>query len=283
MPHSHKPQENWFFTQDGTDFLPAKGALGYWLPGTLNGSAVASLLALVLEQRHGEPGLVPVRFSVDLLGMARAEPLQVDSHVIKSGGRLRLAEATIHQNGTLIARASIQFLRETHAPTNPTWQSPPWGAPHPDMLAATKRRGSWELRPIPADHARVDRTLSVAADPAHGNPPVLGALSPLENRQTWLFVDRQIVAGVAHTPFTRLALAGDFASPLAHSSEAGIDYVNSDFTIYAHRMPVGEWLGFEHVGHSATRGVAIGECWVHDLDGPVATINVSALAQLKRG
>ncbi len=283
MPHKDTPQPHCFFTQRDTDYLPAKGSLGYWLPGTLNGSAVASLLALVLEQRHGEPGLVPVRFSVDLLGMARAEPLEVESRVIKSGGRLRLAEAEIRQHGALIARASVQFLRETHAPTNPTWQSPPWGAPHPDTLANTKRRGSWELRPIPPEHSRVERSLSVKADPAHGNPPVLGALSPLENRQTWLFVDRQIVDGVAHTPFTRLAMAGDFASPLAHSSEAGIDYVNSDFTIYAHRMPVGEWLGFEHVGHSATQGVAIGECWVHDLEGPVATINVSALAQLKRG
>ena len=143
-------------------------------------------------------------------------------------------------------------------------------------------RGPWEMRPVPAAHARQHRIAPPGADAARGNPPVLGPLDGVADRQTWLRIGREVVAGVPHTPFTRLAMAGDFASPLAHSSEVGIDYVNTDFTIYIHRLPVDEWLGFELAGHSAHRGIAVGECWLHDVEGPIGTINLSAIAQTRK-
>ncbi|MEI6642664.1 MAG: thioesterase family protein [Novosphingobium sp.] len=272
-----------FFVVEADRYVPTRHSRGYWMPGSLNGAAVASLLAAVLEQRHVEPGWIPVRFVVDLLGMARDEPLEVSTRVVKSGGRLRLVEGEIVQGGQLVARASLQSLRETEAPANPTWQSAPWSAPHPETVAAASWSPAFEIRPLPPEAARVTRAPLPPGDAAQSNMPVLGPLAPIANRQTWLTVRRTVIAGTPHTPFTRLATAADFASPFSHSSETGIDYVNTDFTIYLHRLPVGEWLGFEMVGHSARAGIGIGECWVHDEAGPLGTINVSALAQTRRG
>lgn len=275
-------QEGLFTVADGR-FVPTRFSRGYWLPGTLHGSAVAGLIAAVLEQRHLEPGWVPVRLMVDFLGMARDEPIEVATRVIKSGGRLRLLEGEIVQAGNPVARATLQALRETEAPPGPTWQSSPWTAPHPDMVATVPWGHLFEIRPLPANVARVARTAPALGNGVQSNEAVLGPLSPVANRQTWLAVNRTVITGTALTPFSQMAMAADFASPFSHSSETGIDYVNTDFTAYIHRLPVGTWLGFELVGHSARAGIGIGECWVHDETGPVGTINLSALAQARRG
>lgn len=270
------------YTRDGALYLPTRHSMGYWVDNTLNGSAVASLMALVLEQRYAAPGFVPARYIVDLLGMAHAEPIAVETEILREGGRLKLVEARIIQRGQLMARASLQLLRATEAPLNPTWQSPPWNAPHPETLPSSPHHGPWDLRPIPAAMARTKRTAPEGVVAGASNVDVLAALAPVPARQTWLKINRMIVDGVPHTPFTRLAMAGDFSSPIVHSSEAGIDYVNTDFSIYIHRPLVDEWIGYEQVGHTSADGLAIGECWIHDLAGPLGTINLSALAQKRR-
>ena len=66
----------------------------------------------------------------------------------------------------------------------------------------------------------------------------------------------------------RVAVAADFASPFANAGDQGLGYINSDVTLYLHRLPVKEWIGFEVVNHRATDGVAIGECWLYDERGP---------------
>jgi acyl-CoA thioesterase len=81
------------------------------------------------------------------------------------------------------------------------------------------------------------------------------------------------------TPFARAAVASDFASPLSHSGSGGLAYINSDVTLYLHRAPVGDWLGFEKRDHQATLGVAIGECRLYDVKGQIGLIACAALGQ----
>lgn len=58
--------------------------------------------------------------------------------------------------------------------------------------------------------------------------------------------------------------------------------MNSDFTVYLHRLPVSPWFGFELTRHHATDGVAIGACVLHDEEGPIGTVTAAALAQRQR-
>ena len=90
---------------------------------------------------------------------------------------------------------------------------------------------------------------------------------------------RPLVGGTELTPFVRVALAADYASPFANWSDKGLGYINSDVTLYLHRELKGEWIGFEVSNHHATDGIAIGECIVHDLKGAIGTAGVVALAQ----
>ena len=89
------------------------------------------------------------------------------------------------------------------------------------------------------------------------------------------------VEGAPLTPFVRAAVAADFASPFANAGDQGLGFINSDVTLYLHRLPVKEWIGFEVVNHRATDGIAIGECWLYDEQGAIGTSTVAALAQRK--
>ena len=77
----------------------------------------------------------------------------------------------------------------------------------------------------------------------------------------------------------RVAVAADFASPYANAGEGRLNYINTDVTLYLHRLPTTAWIGFEVVNHHATDGVAIGECWVYDELGAIGTATVAALAR----
>jgi acyl-CoA thioesterase len=273
-----------YFVESAGRFIPTDAAGGYWRANTLSGRLVGGLLGLALERAYGGPDLTPARFCVDLIKMAPKAPLTVATQVIRQGRRLLLAEAQLIADGDVVARASCLYLRQSENPEPPTSQSPDWKVPSPNDLPPSPDASHWEIRPIPAaarDPAEAPRR---GAAPATGgatsaNPPVLGPLSPFEARQAWVRESRPLIEGLAHTPFTRVALAADFASPTAHSSPGSIDFVNCDFTVYLHRLPATEWLGFDMVRHHATAGVAVGECWLHDEQGPLGTINIAAVVQ----
>jgi hypothetical protein len=90
---------------------------------------------------------------------------------------------------------------------------------------------------------------------------------------------REMVGGRPLTPFSRVAAAADITSPIAHGHAGGLVYINSDLTLYLHREPRGEWIGFEAINHHAADGVAAGGCFLHDEEGP---IGMSACAGLRQ-
>ena len=109
--------------------------------------------------------------------------------------------------------------------------------------------------------------------------PIIGAFGSLGPRRLWMRETHALVDDEPLTPFQRAALAADFASPYANAGEGGLAWINSDATLYLHRLPQSEWIGFEVVNHQATGGVAIAECWLHDELGPIGSSSVAALAQ----
>ena len=77
----------------------------------------------------------------------------------------------------------------------------------------------------------------------------------------------------------RLGLAGDLASGEANTSSRGLHFINADYTVYLGRELQGEYIGLQPYGHVSERGVAVGQCIVHDQQGPVGFIATTALAK----
>ena len=253
-----------FFIRDGAHYVPQASARGPWNPQSLHGRVIAGLLGHALEDAYGDPGFVPARLTVDMYKLPGFDPIEVRTALIREGGRIKVAEAEFISGGVSMAKASCQLLRVTEAPAGQVWGPPNWDVPKPDEITPPDPGSGpmgrmWATRPISG---------------AFGQP-----LAPGEKRQTWMSEVRELIEGVPLTPFQRVAVACDFVSPFAHAAPEGLSYINSDVTLYLHRPMVGEWIGFEKTDHQATDGVAVGECRLYDIEGPIGFGSCAALAQ----
>jgi len=245
-----------FFHRDGDAYVPTRQASGFWGPkDNLHARVMIGLFAHVIERQYGEPDLQPARLTVDLYRLPDLTPVTVTTRLVRQGGRIRVVEAELFSSGVSSARASCQLLRRTQQPEAAIWTRPAWDAPPPEQVAPPEIpfTDKWEMRPIP----------SVGPGP----------------RRTWLREVRPLVAGEAHTPFSRIATGIDYTSPIANSAEVGLEFINSDVTLYLHRPPAGEWIGYEVTDHQSAEGIAIGHCVLHDIHGPVGFSSCAALAQ----
>jgi hypothetical protein len=249
-----------FFTRDADRYLPGKVSRGPWSETSLHARVVAGLLAGEIERLYGGPEFMPARFTIDLWRLPDLSPAEILVRPVRDGGRLKVIDAEYVSAGTSMARATCQLLRRTTNPRGAVWSPPKWDAPAPaDIPSPAKGMGDmggmWATRPITGE---------------------FGSLGP---RRLWMSELRELVGGEPLTPFVRAALAADFASPYANAGDAGLAWINSDITLYLHRLPTTEWIGMEVANHQATDGVAIAECWLHDEVGPIGSSSVAALAQ----
>jgi hypothetical protein len=251
-----------FFRREGNLYVPNPVSRGPWSPTSLHARVVAGLLAAEIERVYGEPDFIPARFTIDLYRLPGFTPATVILQPVRVGRRIKVIDAEYVCEGVSFARATCQLLRRSENPAGNVWKPPPWGAPGPAAIEAppvaqAALGGMWATRPI------------------------AGGFGTVGQKRLWMSEVRELVGGLALTPFVRVAAAADFASPYANSGDAGLAWINTDITFYLHRLPTTEWIGFEVVNHQATDGVAIGECWLHDEAGAIGWASVAALPQAR--
>lgn len=236
-------------------------ARGFWGPAeNLHARVAIGLCAAELERVHGAEGFAPARLTVDLYKLPDLSPIEITTRVVRASGRMKVVEADFISGGVPSVRATCQFLRRTEPPPGEVWRGPKWDAPPPEQVSAPNPLpigGRWEVR------------------------PVSGAFSGDTPGKVWLREVRALIGGEDYTPFSRIATGVDFVSPLSNSSGKGLGFINTDVTLYLHRPMVGEWVGYEVTNHQSSDGVAIGQCTLHDVDGPVGFGSCAALAQRK--
>ena len=231
--------EQSFFEHDGEFFRPTDRARGPWGNDTMHGRVIAGLFARCFEHRYGDDAFQFARLTVDLYRMPTMNPLQITVERIREGRRIRVSHGVATSEGREIARASTVQLRRSEAPAGSVWQPDPWDVPLPSELEPLEPVGDWtpmwETRTIEGSHFV-----------GHGR------------KRMWIRETHALVAGEALTPFVRVASAADIASPLANSGDQGLQYVNADISLYLHRLPVSEWIGWEVWDHGSAAGVGQG-------------------------
>jgi hypothetical protein len=231
-------------------------ARGPWGHDTLHGHVLGGLIAHVIDQEHGDPDFLPARFTVDMFRPPRFAPVTITTRVARAGNRVKVIDASLEAGDVEIARGSALMLRRTEDPGGTVWGSGDWDVPAPADLETTGRDQDpvWETRFIS------------------------GLQRSTERRQAWMREVRELVAGTALTPWVRSAMAADFTNPLANSGSEGLEFVNADYTLYLHRLPVGEWIGVEATSHHSAAGVAVATCALHDEGGSIGRSAVGAIA-----
>lgn len=252
MTQPEFPREPYFDPKDGL-FAPRPHARSPWSADMLHGRVVAGLLGREMEMAYGDPAFQFTRLTVDMFRVPPMKPLEVRSDLTRDGNRIRVAAATLWCEGVQIAQASGVLLRRGEQPEGAIWSPPPWDMPHPDDVPGRPGLGG-EIK-----------SLAMAEGWALG-------------KRAWLRDTIELVAGEPLTPFLRAALAVDFASPMANGGANGLEFLNADATLYLHRDPEGDWIGFETTGHESSDGVGIGNCTLHDLRGAIGYGVVCAVA-----
>jgi acyl-CoA thioesterase len=248
-----------FFTADGDALVPNPIARGPW-GSTISGTYVGGLLARAIERAGGDPDLQPARLTVDLLRPAALErPLQVDTNVERDGRRIRLVDAAMAQNDTVVARASALFLRRGEQPADPVWTSPIEMPPPPTEPADVSGDFTMELWAYGGNSALTGPSMDLS-EWRHGGP-----------KYAWVRAVKPLVEGEPVTPFIRAAMAGDVTSSLTHSSTGGLNYINADYTLTLSRLPDGEYIGLAALTHYSHAGVATGTAAIFDRLGPIGS------------
>lgn len=249
-----------FFIIDGTHYVPTPSARGPWNPNSLHGRVIAGLLGAEIERLHGSADFVPARLTVDMYRLPDLSAVEVTTRVVRQGNRIKVVDAEFVSGGISAGRATCQLLKRTVNPAGNVWKPPSWRVPAPgDIAPPTDGRsgmgGMWATRRIAGDFGAVGE------------------------KRIWISEVRELIEGRALTPFVRVAVSADFVSPFANAGDAGLEFINSDVTLYLHREPSTEWIGYEVINHGATDGVAIGECFLYDEIGPIGSATCAALAQ----
>ena len=247
-----------FFRREGEYYLPQPVSRSPWDAKSLHGRLVSGLLAYAVETKHLGADFMPARFTVDLYRLPDFSPLNATTRVVRDGRRIKVIDAELFSAGVSVGRASCQMLLCTQNSSGATWSPPNWDVDRPELVAPPEGRrfgNACDMRPM---------------------TPVVAAHA---NKRMWMREVRDLIEDVPLTPWQRAVLVADFANGYANSGAEGLGYINSDFTMYLHRMPRQEWIGLETVNHQATNGVAIGECFMYDSDGPIGASTVCGLAQ----
>ena len=249
-----------FFTREGESYVPQATCRGPRNPDSLHGRVIIGLIGFELERLHGGEEWMPVRLTVDMYRLPDFSPITAMTSIVRGGRRIKVVDCELMSGGKSIGRGTCQFLLRSENAPGITWSPPDWNVPKPEALphppAGQFGERMWKMRNI--------------------DNPFDGKSKP---RRAWMCEIRELVDGSALTPFSRVAVAADFTSPLANRSETGLGYINTDVTVYLHRLPIGEWLGFEAINHHASAGVAIGESFLYDVEGAIGSVSCAALRQ----
>jgi hypothetical protein len=258
-----------FFYADGDSVVPTQLAASPWGP-VLHGRMAGGLAARAVQQALAEDlDLVCTRLTIDMFKSAPLAPMQVSTRTVRSGRRIMVLEVTVEQNGVAIGQGKFVLLRRSEQPEGTFRETPGWAAPAPGpQLGPPNRTEFAGLDGAAAGHRWTA---------PHQSWRVNGSSGP-QSAGTWVRDVVPLVSGEELTPIVRLGLAGDLASGEANTSSLGLHFINADYTVYLGRELQGEYIGLQPYGHVSERGVAVGQCIVHDERGPVGFIATTALA-----
>lgn len=255
------------FTLHDDQLIPAPIARSMWSEDQMHGVAVSGALARGLEQRLAELGrdeLHPSRYTVDLFQPAKMSPSTVTTEVVRQGRRICLIDASLHQDGNRVARASCIFLLPTASPSGAVWSPREHPEAPPDEIVPH------------SDEPRVPFFTS--------DTPWSQSFAEHQNagrKQTWQ-TGLPVVEGEAGSPFQSVASIADATSMVVNWGTEGVQFINTDITLALARPPVGHEIGLSATDRVEHDGISVGTAEVFDRAGPLGTAMVTALANASR-
>lgn len=260
------------FIPDGDYYVPTELTRGGWSDVAQHGSPPSGLLAAAIEGVSTVAPMQVARFTIDLFRPVPIEPLRVETHVLRHGKRIQVVEAILRHGDVEVGRATALKIRTTRLPL-PHTEREPWEQPPPPQ-DATPIEDFWTFgSDLPRFHRDAVEIRSID-----------GSFMQLGPGLSWFRLKHPVIAGQEPTPFVRLATLAD----MSNGNSQALDpqaylYVNPDITLYAHRLPQGEWVGMKSAAYQHQSGIGLADTRVFDETGPLGRINQAQLLDRRRG
>jgi len=258
----HSESITGYFSRRAETFYPQSIARGGW-GESVSGHVVGGLLGWAAERVVDDAAFLPARLTVDLPRPTAFEPVDLETRVLRNGGRLRLVEVVMLQGGEVVAQATGLFLRRGEHPAGTVWS--------PDI----------EMPPFPTDVQSSDNALFVRT---YGWGMAIQNPDPNWSGEggkkfTWLRLTQPLIQDEPLTPFTRAAMAADVTASLVNWSSDGLKFINADYTVTLSRLPDGPVIGLAAQGHCSHDGIATGSATIFDQQGKIGHSVAVSLAQ----
>lgn len=260
----HRRAPRGYFTESGGIYSPTKYAVSPWSDTMLNGPCVSGLTARELENTHAADGFVPARFTLDLFKPVRNEQITFTTTLVRDGNRIRVADASLIQNGQVSARATLVYLRRSAQPPGSVWTRDEYPTPPREALEVTPDLDTYSWYSSDGEWSQ-ERS-------EHQN----AGRKRLWSRQL------PVIVGEVQSPFVNTATVGEGTSFVTNWGDKGVGFINADVTLALSRQPEGLDIGVEADNHFSSDGIAVGSAVLFDRLGPFGTGVVTALANAHR-
>jgi acyl-coenzyme A thioesterase PaaI-like protein len=248
------------FELSGSRYRPTDRSLGPWGRSLLHGGPVAALLAHAVESQAD--GLLPVRLSIDLFRAVPMAPIDVEVQTLRLGSRVHVVAARLLQEGVAVSHGLGLFMRPSAEPA----------VVLPQSNGCMRPPETYEPVRVPREPISHATSLEIRGRMQHDETTAGNGL--------WIRTIFPVVDGHALTPFERAAIVSDWTNPVGNYGPDGINFINADITLYLHRAPRGDWHGLQLAARHSTDGIALSDCTMHDVDGPVGRCVTASLATI---
>lgn len=256
------------FIQQGNTFTPTEKALGPWGPGMLHGGASAGLIGHALDEASGRDELQFARVSLDMFRPVPQVPLTVESRIVRDGKRVQIIDVSVFGNGKEVARGTGLKMCPKAIELPDGMSVSDETLPSPDSLATVSIMGTKKPEEIPPGlHFNLE-TKRVCGFAGQGEG------------KAWFRMPVPVVAHKPMSPFVHMCLISDFGNGTGQfyvKNSAGS--INADITLYLHRIPESDWVGFSSKAHMQLNGIGVILTNLCDTKGPIGHISQAIMPQ----
>jgi hypothetical protein len=247
-----------FYLTDGERFLPTPLTRGPWSADAQHAGPPAALLGRALERLEPTGRMRVARFTMEILRSIPLVPVRVDARVVRPGGRVQHATASLvavtEDGDREVARAAAWLLRIGADPVAEAGLelSEPDGPA--DAAETPIYRLPWTPNYFDAMEWRFVRGGVAESGPA----------------AAWVRMRGALVGGEAPSPLTRLLVAADSGNGI--SAVLPFDrslFINLDLSIHLARLPDGPWLRLDATTRIDPGGIGFTETVLSDERGRV--------------
>jgi hypothetical protein len=246
-----------FFEPDGERFIPTEWTRGPWRADAAHAGPPAALLGRAVEALDPPgPEMLVARFAVEVLRPVPLRPLTVRAAVVRPGKRVQLAEATMYDSDTEVARAAVWRIRPRDL-LDRELNMGPSDFPGPlECPPVEPFRPGWEPSYFDAMELR-----SAHGDWSQPGPAAL-----------WMRMRVDLVSGEPPGPLTRTLVAADSGNGISWELPLGpFLFVNLDLSVHLARMPEGEWVCLDAISRIGRQGIGLAGSRLWDRRGRFGT------------